>query len=281
MLEHPNCKINLGLHVIRRREDGYHDLETLFIPIPLCDELEINPSIHFSFMQTGINVGCSPEDNIVVKAFRLMRKVCGTRLPDVEICLRKHIPFGAGLGGGSSDAAFTLKMLNNIFDLGLDNDQLRTMAAQLGADCAFFVDNLPAYATGIGDNLTALDFNPLKGYTILLVKPDEAVSTAEAYRNIIPRQQRYESQTVYLPQAIKQPVGKWKNIIVNDFEQTVFPNHPRLATLKEELYSEGAIYASMSGSGATVYGLFATETTDTKHLTRRFSNYNNTFIYSL
>ena len=281
MLEYPNCKINLGLHVVRRRDDGYHDLESLFIPVPLCDELEINPSTRFSFMQSGINVGCYPEDNIVVKAFNLMRKECGTRLPDVEIHLHKKIPFGAGLGGGSSDAAFTLRMLNNLFDLGMDNQRLRILAAKLGADCAFFIDNLPTLAKGIGDQLTTLDFNPLKGYTLLMVKPDESVSTAEAYRGITPREQRSIQTTCDLSKAVTRPIGEWKELIVNDFEETVFTHHPRLAAIKEELYAEGALYASMSGSGSTIYGIFSPESADPKLLDKKFSKYNNTFIYNI
>ena len=158
MIASPNCKINIGLHVVRRRSDGYHDLETVFVPVPLCDELEINSSENFSFSQTGIAIDCNPEDNIVVKAYRLLQRECGNRLPDVEIRLRKNIPFGAGLGGGSSDAAFTLKMVDELYSLGLGSERLRAIAAKLGADCPFFIDNQPAFATGIGDCLTPMDF---------------------------------------------------------------------------------------------------------------------------
>ncbi len=157
MIASPNCKINIGLHVVRRRSDGYHDLETVFVPVPLCDELEINPSESFSFSQTGITIDCNPEDNIVVKAYRLLQRECGNRLPDVEIRLRKNIPFGAGLGGGSSDAAFTLKMVDELYSLGLGSERLRAIAAKLGADCPFFIDNQPAFATGIGNCLTPMD----------------------------------------------------------------------------------------------------------------------------
>ena len=252
----PNCKINLGLQVMRRREDGYHDLETLFIPVPLCDELEINPSENFSFSQSGIAIGCKTEDNIVVKAFRLMQHECGNSLPDVNIHLHKQIPFGAGLGGGSSDAAFTLRMLNDIFGLGFSADRLRTLAARLGADCAFFIDNEPAFATGIGDRLTPLGFNPLARHKLLIIKPNEAVSTAEAYRGVTPREQAGTKSSISLPEAARLPIEQWNETIVNDFEASVFKTHPLLKELKESLLANGAKYAAMSGSGSTIYGIF-------------------------
>lgn len=252
----PNCKINLGLHVVRRRSDGYHDLETVFVPVPLCDELEINPSESFSFSQTGIAIDCNPEDNIVVRAYRLLQRECGIRLPEVEISLRKKIPFGAGLGGGSSDAAFTLKMVDELYSLGIGSERLCTLAAKLGADCPFFIDNRPAFATGIGDCLTPLDFNPLAGHKLLLVKPDEAVSTAEAYGGITPRERRNDIEPCNLAEAVARPVEEWARLIVNDFEATVFAKHPRLAAIKQTLYDAGALYAAMSGSGSTIYGIF-------------------------
>ena len=255
MISYPNCKINLGLHVVRRRDDGYHDLQTVFYPVPLCDELVIVPAEKFSFSQTGIAVDCNAEDNIVVKAFRLMKLENGNRLPDVEIRLDKRIPFGAGLGGGSSDAAFTLRMLNDLFNLGMDNSRLRSLASRLGADCPFFIDNEPSYATGIGDILSPLGFNPLKNHRLVVVKPDESVSTAEAYRGISPR----ESTGLTCPDLLsllREPVECWRNTIVNDFETTVFKGHPLLSRIKEKLYEEGALYAAMSGSGSAVYGIF-------------------------
>ena len=252
----PNCKINLGLHVVQRRSDGYHDLETVFVPVPLCDELEINPSESFSFSQTGIAIDCNPEDNIVVRAYRLLQRECGIRLPEVKISLRKKIPFGAGLGGGSSDAAFTLKMVDELYSLGIGSERLCTLAAKLGADCPFFIDNRPAFATGIGDCLTPLDFNPLAGHKLLLVKPDEAVSTAEAYGGITPRERRNDIEPCNLAEAVARPVEEWARLIVNDFEATVFAKHPRLAAIKQTLYDAGALYAAMSGSGSTIYGIF-------------------------
>ncbi len=256
MIASPNCKINIGLHVVRRRSDGYHDLETVFVPVPLCDELEINPSESFSFSQTGIAIDCNPEDNIVVKAYRLLQRECGNRLPDVEIRLRKNIPFGAGLGGGSSDAAFTLKMVDELYSLGLGSERLCAIAAKLGADCPFFIDNQPAFATGIGDCLTPMDFNPLSGHKLLLVKPDETVSTAEAYGGITPRERRSDIAPCNLTEAVRKPVSEWRGVIVNDFETTVFAKHPRLAAIKQTLYDAGALYAAMSGSGSTIYGIF-------------------------
>lgn len=278
MLEYPNCKINIGLNVVRRRDDGYHDLESVFVPVPLCDELEINPSTRFSFMQSGINVGCYPEDNIVVKAFNLMRKECGTRLPDVEIHLHKRIPFGAGLGGGSSDAAFTLRMLNEIFALGLTNSHLCELAAKLGADCPFFIDNQPAYITGIGDHIEPLGYNPLEGYTLLMVKPDVAVSTAEAYRGVTPRNCRNDIADISLPNILRLSPDQWQDSVVNDFETSVLRNHPLLAELKENIYAAGALYAAMSGSGSTVFGIFHQDANIDK---TPFKKYSNTFIFNI
>ncbi len=265
MKTQPNCKINTGLHIIRKRKDGYHDIETVFIPVPLCDELEIETSEKFCFEQSGIDVCCDIENNLVVKAYRLLQKDYDNTLPNVKIHLHKRIPFGAGLGGGSSDAAFALKMLNEIFDLGINADKLKQKAAKLGADCAFFIDNKPSYSTGIGDILSPLGFNPLEGYSLFMVKPDEAISTAEAYSKIRVRESRKDITTCYLPDALKQPISKWRELIVNDFEEPIFAAHPLLSSIKEELYAQGAAYAAMSGSGATVYGVF--ETLDNASLT--------------
>ena len=264
----PNCKINLGLRVLCKRPDGYHDLETLFIPVPLCDELEITVLRQTSaliegdqegqclFSQTGIPVDCAPEDNICVKAYNLLLNDF-PQMPPVHIRLGKHIPFGAGLGGGSSDAAFTLCMLNEMFALGLSDDQLEQYAARLGADCAFFVRNNPAQALGIGDRLTPLDSNPLAGYRLVMAKPDDAVSTREAYAHI--RLHDPEVALEPLSQAVRKPISTWGETIVNDFEASVFPSHPRIVSLKATFYAHGALYASMSGSGATVFALFSPE----------------------
>ena len=249
----PNCKINLGLHVVGRRPDGYHNLETLFLPVhDLCDELEINPSTASSttIHQEGILLDNAPGDNLCMKAYRLLQEEFG--IPPVEILLHKHIPFGAGLGGGSSDAAFTLKMLNQMFALGLSVKELEQHAAQLGADCAFFIQNRPAYATGIGDQLQPLDLD-LSAYRIAIeIPPEEHVSTREAYSGL----HLLDCPRPDLRQAVRQPMAQWRETIVNDFEASVFPAHPAIVALKNDMYRRGALYASMTGSGAAVFGLF-------------------------
>lgn len=255
MLSFPNCKINLGLHVVSKRPDGYHNLETLFLPVPLTDELEINISETNSFSQDGIPIAGASNDNLCVKAYNILRENFPNQVGNVAIHLKKNIPFGAGLGGGSADAAFTLKMLNELFSLQLSSVQLRTFAARLGADCPFFIDNQPAYATGIGDLLELFPVN-LSGYALLLVKPQDAVSTKEAYSGIVPRDKRTDISPVDLKAALSQPVDSWKEKVVNDFEGSVFPAHPAIAAIKQQLYDCGATYAAMSGSGSTVFGLF-------------------------
>ena len=253
MKSHPNCKINLGLHVVGKRPDGYHNLETIFLPVhDLCDELEITPAEGSVTVvrQEGIVLDNAPDDNLCMKAYRLLQDEFN--IPPVEILLRKNIPFGAGLGGGSSDAAFTLKMLNDMFSLGLSINDLERRAAQIGADCAFFIQNRPAYATGIGDQLEPLDLD-LSAYRIAIeMPPDEHVSTREAYAGL----HLQGSARTDLRQAVRRPVAVWRTLVVNDFETSVFPAHPAIAALKEDMYRRGALYASMTGSGAAVFGLF-------------------------
>lgn len=281
MTTYPNCKINLGLHVVGRRADGYHDLETLFLPVPdLCDELEISelPAADASssgaalaprMSQSGIALDNAPEDNLCIHAWRLLHDEFA--IPPVHIRLKKNIPFGAGLGGGSSDAAFTLRMLNEMFALGLGTADLERRAARLGADCAFFIQNRPAYATGIGDQLESPDFDFSifnSQYSIQIEIPDgEHVSTKEAYAGLkhpgcSPSQGELSAglrgkQRPDLRQAIRRPIGEWRHLIVNDFEASVFPAHPAIAALKDDFYRRGALYASMTGSGAAVFGIFA------------------------
>lgn len=256
MKSHPNCKINLGLHVVGKRPDGYHDLETIFLPVlDLCDELEITPAEGSATVvrQEGIVLDNAPDDNLCMKAYRLLQEEFG--IPPVEILLRKNIPFGAGLGGGSSDAAFTLKMLNEMFSLGLSFGDLEQRAARLGADCTFFIQNRPAYATGIGDQLEPLDID-LSSYRIVIeIPPNEHVSTREAYAGL----HLQSGNRPDLRQAVRQPIAQWRDIIVNDFESSVFPAHPAIAALKEEMYRRGALYACMTGSGAAVFGLFSNQ----------------------
>lgn len=256
MVTFPNAKINLGLDVVEKRPDGYHNLETLFYPIPLEDILEINttkdadaPDCKFT-MHNAVFEGDS-NDNLVVKAYRIL--AVDHKLPKVEIALYKNIPTGAGLGGGSADAAFTLKMLNEIASLGLSDDRLEEYAVQIGADCAFFIRNTPAYATGIGNILTTTTCN-IKGYTLVLVKPEIHISTKEAYSLICP-----EKPGTPLSEIIKLPIGQWKGVMKNDFEKSVFAAHPSMESIKEQLYAMGALYASMSGSGSAFFGIFKEE----------------------
>ena len=252
MTTYPNCKINLGLHVVSRRADGYHNLETIFVPVhDMHDELEITEACGQTTMtQEGIVLDNAPADNLCVKAWQIMHEEFD--IPPVSIHLKKNIPFGAGLGGGSADAAFTLKMLNEMFSLSLGIADLERRAAKLGADCAFFIQNTAAYATGIGDVLEPIDLN-LSRYRIIIEIPEgEHISTREAYAGIHPCADGRPD----LHEAVREPVGQWKEMIVNDFEASVFPNHPTIAILKEDMYRRGAVYASMTGSGAAVYGIF-------------------------
>lgn len=261
MKTYPNCKINLGLHVVGKRPDGYHNLETIFLPVTdLCDELEItelNPTSCGAaqaprMIQDGITLDNAPEDNLCMKAWRLLHEEFG--IPAVNIRLKKGIPFGAGLGGGSSDAAFTLKMLNAMFSLHLNDTDLERRAAMLGADCAFFIQNRAAYATGIGDQLENIEIRNSKFEVNIEIPEGEHVSTKEAYGGL--RRDLFGTPRPDLREAIRRPIEEWCRIIVNDFENSVFPAHPAIAALKEEMYRRGALYASMTGSGAAVFGFF-------------------------
>ena len=266
MLLYPNCKINLGLRVIRKREDGYHDIETIFVPIyGLHDELEVSIIDGMSaasplnggliFEQEGIAVDCEAEDNLIVKCYRLM-KAKYPKVGNVAVRFKKNIPFGAGLGGGSSDAAHMAIALNELFELGLSKEQLAAEVAVLGADCPFFIYNRPCFAEGIGDKLSPVELD-MKGIRIVLIKPDEGVSTREAYSGITRHPEVAGQIKSVLCQA--KPVctllGE-AGLFVNDFEETVFPGHPVIAAIKKRLLDAGAFYASMSGSGSTVFGLF-------------------------
>lgn len=253
MITFPNAKINLGLNITEKRPDGYHNLETIFYPIPLEDALEVCPRKEgegkYSLSQSGLAIEGDPDKNLVVKAYKLLDEACG--LPPADIYLYKHIPSGAGLGGGSADAAFMLKLLNETYNLKLTDDQLEEYAARLGADCAFFVRNRPTYAEGIGNIFSPVELS-LAGWQLLLIKPDIFVSTRDAFARICPRRPQRN-----LKDIIGQPVESWKDYMVNDFEESVFPQFPAIGDIKTELYRLGAVYASMSGSGSSVYGLFA------------------------
>lgn len=238
--------------MVARRPDGYHDLETVFFPILLNDTLEITPlrfdTAPYALHTSGYRIEGEVKDNLVV---RVAVDICKEfNLPPQEIWLTKRIPMGAGLGGGSSDAAAMLCMLNEAYNLQLTNEEMKQRIAHYGADCAFFIDARPCYATGIGDQLQAINLS-LKGLTLVLVKPATVVSTREAYSGITPR-----PPEVDLREAIKQPVEEWRGIVKNDFEPHIFCLHPEIAAIKQTLYDMGALYASMSGSGSTVYGLF-------------------------
>lgn len=248
MVVFPNAKINIGLQVLSRRADGYHNLETVFYPIKLHDALEVVEAVETRFFPSGLLIPGEGEDNLCLKAYRLLRQAYD--IPPVHIHLHKAIPMGAGLGGGSADAAFLLVVLNRMFQLGLDEAQLTIYARQLGADCAFFIRNAPALASGIGDVFRSVALD-LSRYHIVVVKPDIHISTAAAYRAVVPNPNGRQ-----LAAAIELPLAGWRDVVVNDFEAGIFSQYPQVAALRELLYHHGAVYAAMSGSGSSVYGLF-------------------------
>ena len=245
MLFFPNAKINLGLNITSKRADGYHNLETIFYPIAWRDILEIIPSSSLSFKSSGLPIPGA--GNLCLKAYELMNS-CFSIKP-VAIHLHKNIPIGAGLGGGSSDAAFTLMALNTIFDLGIEKPKLKELALQLGADCPFFIDNTPSVASGVGEVLQPIDLD-LSDYHLMVVNPDVFVSTAEAFSNIKPH-----VPVKSIQEEIKTPVENWT--LKNDFEQSIFPQYPKLLQIKNKLIDAGALYSSMSGSGSSIFGLFS------------------------
>ncbi|MDO4695722.1 4-(cytidine 5'-diphospho)-2-C-methyl-D-erythritol kinase [Porphyromonas sp.] len=249
MLRFPQAKINIGLNVIGRRSDGYHNLETVFYAIPFCDALEIIESKEMRIDFGGCDNLCDPQTNLVWKAYDLLRQQHKCSLPPVEIILRKQIPSGAGLGGGSSDASMTLLMLREMFDLPFDDEELKQLSGQLGADCPFFINPTPHYAEGIGDRLTPIDLD-LSGKHLYLILPGIHISTKEAYAEVSPRSSSHD-----LRKWLQSPIGEWRDYVKNDFEEGVFARHPVLGEIKESLYLQGAEYASMSGSGSTMYAL--------------------------
>lgn len=264
MLCFPNAKINLGLNIINKRPDGYHNIETIFYPIPVVDALEITHAETLSFSQTGIKIDTPIEKNLVVKALNLLKKQY--KIPDVEIHLLKAIPFGAGLGGGSADAAFMLKLLNDYFKLHISIEKLEELASEIGADCPFFIRNKPVFASGIGNIFEPINLS-LKGYYLCLIKPEIMVSTPEAYSKVIPK-----VPVISLKEIIQRPISEWKQWMVNDFESSVFSKHPEIESIKNFLYRKGAIYAAMSGSGSSVFGLF-------KEATHLKSFFNGCFVW--
>lgn len=266
---YPNAKINIGLNITEKRKDGYHNIETIFYPLSLADELIVELSdtplsgADYKFSMAGISIEDDAENNLIIKAYRLLQQ--SFQLGPVDVSLIKNIPFGAGLGGGSSDAAYMLKALNQLFRLNLSQQELESFAVQLGADCPVFINNQVVFAQGIGDVFSPLDLS-LKGYYIVLIKPDIFVSTPEAYASVIPKKPNSS-----LLEDIKKPVSEWKHLIVNDFEFSVFSKYPQIERIKSQLYEKGALYASMSGSGASVYGIFKNYMTDMKGLEDYFS----------
>ena len=259
MIAYPCCKINLGLNIVNKRKDGYHNLETIFYPVPLHDVIEINkmhedfPSmLNCDIKVTGTYLNnCDDKDNLVVKDYNLLAK--RFYLPRIHVHLYKQIPSQAGLGGGSADAAYMIKMLNEHFHLKINNDEMQQLATKLGADCAFFINAKAAFATGIGNELTPIktEINALKGCYLTLIKPDIAISTAEAYSNIKPQQPKKCCKDI-----ISQPISTWKEELKNDFEEPLFTKYTELKDIKKRLYEEGALYVQMSGSGSTIFGIF-------------------------
>lgn len=258
MIVFPNCKINLGLNILHKRNDGYHDLETIFYPVSICDSLEIienkqsawSPS--FPFTSSGLAIAGNPSSNICVKAYKLLKKDFPA-LPSLQIHLHKVIPAGAGLGGGSSDAAFTLKVINDILGLQLSTQQLMNYAAELGSDCPFFIINKPCFAKGRGEILEEIQLD-LSAYKLIIVNPGIHVDTGRAFLSIVPGPAEKP-----LKEIITGPVERWKDDLKNDFEKPTFKQYPAIVDIKDALYSNGAIYASMSGSGSTVFGIFPKE----------------------
>ena len=248
MVIFPNAKINIGLNVTSRRSDGYHNLETIFYPVKINDALELVTADELSFQSSGLEIPGRIEDNLCVKGYHLLKK--DFDLPPVHIHLHKHIPIGAGLGGGSADAAFFIKLINQHFALELSNDAMMGYARQLGADCAFFIENKPVFAFEKGDEFEPIKLD-LSAYQLVLAMPPAHVSTAEAYRGVKPMPVKHS-----LIELIGMPVAERKKHIKNDFEESVFKNHPEIRGVKAALYEAGALYASMSGSGASVFGIF-------------------------
>lgn len=251
MITYPISKINIGLQVTGKRPDGFHNLETIFYPVELKDALEVIESDHQAFQLTGLNVEGDPEKNLVVRAYELLK--ANYKIPPVQIHLHKNIPAGAGLGGGSSDAAYMLMLLNDLFRLKISREKLMQYSLTLGSDCPFFVHGKPVFATGRGEIMENVKVN-LQDYFLVLVKPPVHISTAEAYQNIVPHGSRLS-----LKGLIGFSVNKWKGNILNQFERYVFEKYPEVGRIKEILYEQGASFALMSGSGSCVYGLFRSE----------------------
>ena len=247
MIVYPNAKVNIGLNVLKKKANGYHKLSSIFYPLnELCDILEILPSKEFSFSSSGISI--PGNSNICVKAFELLK--ADFEIENVAMHLHKQVPIGAGLGGGSADGAFALKALNEIFNLELSIIELEEYALNLGADCPFFIDNIPKYVKGIGEKMNTIDLD-LSCYEIRLLNPKIHISTKESYSEVVP-----QIPELSVEEIIKFPIKEWKSKLKNDFEVSAFAKYPELVKIKKKFYEDGAIYSSMTGSGSVVYGMF-------------------------
>jgi 4-diphosphocytidyl-2-C-methyl-D-erythritol kinase len=249
MVVFPNAKINLGLWVLDKREDGYHNIESCFYPVPWKDMLEFVENDTFRFSSSGLDVPGNPKDNLSVKAYFLLKE--NYSIPELQIHLHKQIPIGAGLGGGSSDASFMLKALNDYFDLGISMPELKDIAGILGADCPFFIENKPKLVSGTGNILVDMDLG-LKGKVLSIIYPKIQSITSEAYQSLTP-----QSRVHSLKNILSKPVNEWKKELSNDFEEYVYKNHPEIINIKNKLYQLGAEYASLSGSGSAIYAISA------------------------
>lgn len=250
MIVFPNCKINIGLRIVRKRDDGYHDLETIFYPIAITDALEIAPSDSLQFSLSGLPIDGPLEKNTCVRAYELLRNDFPD-LPVIHTHLHKVIPPGSGLGGGSSDGAFMLSLINERFELGLSVERLIDYAIKIGSDCPFFIVNNPCFGSGRGEQLEAVPLD-LSGLHVAVICPGFVINTRWAFEQVVPSHDHGPN----LKNLTKQPVATWKHSIVNDFETAIFPHYPDLKQIKEALYNNGALYASLSGSGSAVYGIF-------------------------
>lgn len=248
MITFPNAKINIGLQILSKRDDGFHNIETIFYPINLNEIIEFVPSSKTDFTISGININGDKNNNLIIKAYNFLKEEY--QLPNIKIHLHKIIPTEAGLGGGSADASFMLKSLNEYFELNISNKKLLKYAEQLGSDCPFFIENKPTYATAKGEILETIDLL-LKGYYIALIKPNVQISTAEAYKNI-----KLGKPKLNLRDVVKRPIKEWKNNIFNGFEDYAFVKYPELKEIKTYLYNIGAEFALMTGSGSAIYGIF-------------------------
>jgi len=256
MVLFPNCKINLGLNIISKRSDGYHDLESVFYPILIREAVEIIENENFEFSNSGWVIEGDKQNNLCLKAYQLLKKDF-PHLPTVQMHLHKAIPMGAGLGGGSADGAFTLKLLNEKFDLSLSETQLIDYASQLGSDCPFFILNKPCFAKGRGDLLEQISLD-LTSYKFMIIHPGIHISTAWAFSQLSERLQQPDNSKS-IKEIIQRPLSIWKDELKNDFEEPVFAHFPEIKKIKDELYNAGAVYSSMTGSGSAVYGIFKKE----------------------